>query len=104
MIDEKREYRKSIVAELAMNGFEFPHRFDNGEPMLRGGYEYSARRDDYILAYDINDKVITVQKYYGGFEDIDRSKPLIMEFEPIDDLRHLHIFLLKKGLRFKENR
>lgn len=102
-MDDRREFRKNIIAEITMNGFDFMDRSSSGEPILLGGYEYQAMRDDYIIAYNVHDKNICVQKYDGARKHINWQGEFIMQWEILEDLSRLYIFLIKKGLEFKEH-
>lgn len=85
--EEKRKRKINALGEIAMAGFEFIHRHENGEPMLLGGYEYVARRGKYILAYNILDKNICLQKNDSNF--IDWKADLIIKWKHLDQIDSL---------------
>jgi hypothetical protein len=71
---EKREKRIKAIGEIHNAGFEIVHRHPNTvEPMLMGGYEYIARRGNYLLAYNIVDKTICLQETKDDHIDWDST-------------------------------
>ena len=85
--EEKRKRKITALGEIAMAGFNFTYRHERGEPMLMGGYEYVARRGDYILAYNIKDRNICLQKNDLNF--IDWEGEFIIKWKPLDQIEDL---------------
>jgi len=60
---EKRNKRITAIGEIYNAGFEILRRHSSTvEPMLMGGLEYIARRGSYLLAYNISEENICLQK------------------------------------------
>jgi hypothetical protein len=85
--EEKRKIKIHALGEITMAGFDIVQKHDWGEPMLLGGYEYVARRGEYILAYNIKDSNICLQKNDEDF--IDWNGDFVIKWKSlkhIDDL------------------
>lgn len=81
---EKREKRIKAIGEIYNAGFEIKDRHTNTvEPMLMGGYEYIARRGSYLLAYNITQRNICLQKTNLDF--FERDKEFIIKYLSFDD-------------------
>jgi len=82
---EKRNIRINAIGEIYNAGFNIEDRHENTvEPMLMGGYEYIARRGSYLLAYNIADKNICLQKTDEG--SIDWNGEFILKWLPFEKL------------------
>lgn len=84
---EKRKRKINAIGEISMAGFEFIERHEWGEPMLMGGYEYIARRGKYVLAYNIKDKNICLQK--NDFNSIDWKADFIIKWKHLNKIEDL---------------
>ncbi len=84
---EKRQAKINALGEIAMAGFDHVHRHENGEPMLLGGYEYIARRGNYILAYNVKDENICLQKNDDKF--IHWHDYFIIKWKPLNQINDL---------------
>lgn len=85
--EEKLKIKTNAISKIAMAGFEFTDRHEWGEPMLMGGYEYIARRGKYILAYNISDKNICLQK--NDFDSINWDGDFIIKWKSFNDIDDL---------------
>lgn len=99
--DEKRIKRIIAIGEIHNAGFHITDRHDFVEPKLMGGYEYIARRGSYVLAYNIIDRNICVQKTDKDYINHDNS--FVIKWLSFDDFTEKSLILtlgMKIGLDY----
>ena len=72
---------------MVLAGFDLEHKDEELVPMLMGGYAYVARREKYLIEYNVKDKNICLQINDSNY--IDWNGEFILKFKNVLDDENL---------------